>query len=220
MNLTTDQKGSLAEMAIATEATRFGIAVCKPLTDGHAYDLIFDVAGSLLRVQCKWARREGEVVNVLAIRSRRIAGGGIRRSTYTADEVDVVAAYCAELDRCFAVPIGLFGGSGGLYLRLSEPRNGQKAGLHFADEFPLGAIAQLEERAAGSRKVVGSSPTSSTPRTGAPEAPVCVGSHEFRNRFGWYMERAAAGEELLVTHRGRPRIRVAPVQPTLASVAA
>jgi antitoxin (DNA-binding transcriptional repressor) of toxin-antitoxin stability system len=24
------------------------------------------------------------------------------------------------------------------------------------------------------------------------------------------MERAAAGEELLVTHRGRPRIRVAP----------
>jgi antitoxin (DNA-binding transcriptional repressor) of toxin-antitoxin stability system len=29
------------------------------------------------------------------------------------------------------------------------------------------------------------------------------------------MERAAAGEELLVTHRGRPRIRVAPALPRL-----
>jgi antitoxin (DNA-binding transcriptional repressor) of toxin-antitoxin stability system len=34
------------------------------------------------------------------------------------------------------------------------------------------------------------------------------------------MERAAAGEELLVTHRGRPRIRVAAVQPPLIAAAA
>jgi len=47
-----------------------------------------------------------------------------------------------------------------------------------------------------------------------------VGAHEFRNRFGWYMERAAAGEELLVTHRGRPRIRVAPAFPRLLAGAA
>jgi antitoxin (DNA-binding transcriptional repressor) of toxin-antitoxin stability system len=34
------------------------------------------------------------------------------------------------------------------------------------------------------------------------------------------MERAAAGEEILVTHRGRPRIRVAPAVPRLFAVAA
>jgi antitoxin (DNA-binding transcriptional repressor) of toxin-antitoxin stability system len=33
------------------------------------------------------------------------------------------------------------------------------------------------------------------------------------------MERAAAGEELLVTHRGRPRIRIAAAQPQLMAVA-
>jgi antitoxin (DNA-binding transcriptional repressor) of toxin-antitoxin stability system len=33
------------------------------------------------------------------------------------------------------------------------------------------------------------------------------------------MERAAAGEELLVTHRGRPRIRVAPAFPRLFAAA-
>ena len=115
-----------------------------------------------------------------------------------------------------------------LHLRLSQPGNGQEAGLHFADDFQLGAIAQLEERAAGSRKVVGSSPTSSTPTgaveaavaVGAFEAPVAIGAHEFRNRFGWYMERAAAGEEILVTHRGRPRIRVSPAAAPLFPAAA
>jgi len=35
-----------------------------------------------------------------------------------------------------------------------------------------------------------------------------VGANEFRNRFGWYMERAAAGEELHVERRGRPYVRL------------
>jgi prevent-host-death family protein len=38
---------------------------------------------------------------------------------------------------------------------------------------------------------------------------VVVGAHEFRNRFGWYLERAAAGEDIRVTRRGRPCIRLA-----------
>lgn len=37
-----------------------------------------------------------------------------------------------------------------------------------------------------------------------------VGAHEFRNHFGYYMERAAAGEEILVTRRGKPHARLGP----------
>jgi prevent-host-death family protein len=37
-----------------------------------------------------------------------------------------------------------------------------------------------------------------------------LGAHEFRNHFGWYAERAAAGEEFLVTRRGKPCVRLAP----------
>ena len=50
--------------------------------------------------------------------------------------------------------------------------------------------------------------------------PRLASAHEFRNRFGWYLDRAAAGEEILVTHRGRPRIRIAPAVPRLFAVAA
>ena len=56
-------------------------------------------------------------------------------------------------------------------------------------------------------EVVGSSPTSSTP---CDSASTVVGAHEFRNRFGWYMERAAAGESFLITRRGKPYARLSP----------
>jgi prevent-host-death family protein len=37
-----------------------------------------------------------------------------------------------------------------------------------------------------------------------------VGAHNFRERFGWYLERAAAGDELLITRRGKPYARLLP----------
>ncbi|MEA2309095.1 MAG: Antitoxin Phd YefM, type toxin-antitoxin system, partial [Thermoleophilaceae bacterium] len=103
-----------------------------------------------------------------------------------------------------------------IYLRLDPTRNGQRAGLHFADDYPLGAVAQLAERLGGTQEAGGSNPPSSTP---SDDSPTVVGAHEFRNRFGWYMERAAAGEEIVVTRRGKPQLRLAAVNPEL-SVAA
>jgi len=44
---------------------------------------------------------------------------------------------------------------------------------------------------------------------------VVVGANEFRNRFGWYMERAAAGEEFHVERRGRPFVRLTGAAPQL-----
>jgi prevent-host-death family protein len=37
-----------------------------------------------------------------------------------------------------------------------------------------------------------------------------IGAHEFRNRFGWYLDRAAAGETVLVSRRGRPHVELRP----------
>ena len=207
----------IAESAIASEAVALGYAVLVPAFGAPRCDMVLEREGRLIRVQCKSATCRGEVVVVRAMTCRR-TGDGYERGTYSANEVDVIAAYCHELKRCFAIPIQDFGEVSTLSLRLSLPRNGQRAGLHFADEYDFGAIAQLEEHLSGTQGVGGSSPPSST-STGALEAPVSIGAHEFRNRFGWYMERAAAGEELLVTHRGRPRIRVAPAQPPLMAAA-
>jgi prevent-host-death family protein len=197
--------GAIAETAIAAELVQLGYHVLWPLVE-ERYDLAVDLGGRLVRIQCKTAPMRGDVIVVRARTSRR-APEGFRHSTYTADEVDVIAVYAPALKRCFAMPIKKFGESGTLYLRRTPPRNGQRAGLHFADDYPLGAVAQLAERPDGIRKAGGSNPPSSTPEVATAPSTV-VGAHEFRNRFGWYMERAAAGEPILVTRRGKPHLRL------------
>ena len=208
--------GAIAESAIAAEFVQLGFHVLWPFV-AERYDMALDLGGRLVRIQCKSAPMRGDVIVVRA-RTNRRAPEGFRPGTYTADEVDVIAAYAPAIKRCFAIPIETFGESGSLYLRRSAARNGQRAGLHFADDYPLGAIAQLEERCDGIAEVVGSSPTSSTLEP-AHAAQTVVGAHEFRNRFGWYMERAAAGEAIIVTRRGKPHLRLSSVAPQLGLAA-
>jgi prevent-host-death family protein len=138
---------------------------------------------------------------------------GYVRTRYSADEIDLVAAYCHELDRCYLLPIELVVGQTAVQLRLAPPKNGQRAALIWATDHRLpGAVAQLGERLAGSQKATGSSPVSSTPSEPASHT---VGAHKFRNHFGWYMERTVAGEEFLVTRRGKPCVRLVPANTEL-----
>lgn len=161
-----NHKGNVAELAIAKEAASLGLSVFAPLTEHERYDLILGVAGQLLRVQCKWANKRGDVVTIGLASSRRVADGYIRRN-YSASEVDAIGAYCAELDSCFLIPIERVDGQWGVQLRLAPARNGQRAALHFADEYRLGAVAQLAERRRGTAEARGSNPLSSTHKTGA-----------------------------------------------------
>jgi hypothetical protein len=144
------QQGAVAEAAVALAAVKLGIGVLKPVFEGARYDLVFDLTDRLLRVQCKIARRRGAVVEVNARTCRRVAGGGYLRRTYSPYEVDAVAAYCPDIDRCYFVPIEALPKGGGLYLRLSPSKNNQQIGLNWASDYELGAIAQLGERRAGS----------------------------------------------------------------------
>ena len=206
-----NHKGNVAELAIATEAAKLGLSVLKPLTEHERYDLAIGIGAKLLRVQCKWANLRGDVVAINLVSSRRTAGGYVR-SNYTAAEIDAIGAYCEELDECFLIPIEVVDGQSHIHLRMAPARNGQRAALNWAADYRLGAVAQLAERCRGTAEVRGSNPLSSTSSTEATAAPSQeeVGAHEFRNRFGVYMERAAAGGEILIRRRGRPYARLGP----------
>ena len=207
--LDSNAKGLVAELEIELAAVRLGVPVLKPL-DGHSRcDLAFDVAGRIWRVQCKWGRlsESGDVV-IAPTGTSRLSTSGYVRKAYRLDEVDLFGIYCGGLDRAFLVPAERVAGQRQLHLRLIPARNKQRACINLADDFDFeGAIAQLGERRHGMAEVVGSSPTSSTPPS---EGLLTVGSNPFRDKLGYWMERVAAGQEVLVTHRGRPRIRLVP----------
>jgi antitoxin (DNA-binding transcriptional repressor) of toxin-antitoxin stability system len=214
--LSTNEKGNIAEAAITLEAIKLGIDVLRPVGEHARYDLLFDMGSKLLRVQCKWGALD-RLAGVICVRvgGSRHTPAGYVRSTYTGEEVDAIAVYCDELKEVFLVPINVVEGRSAIRLRIDPPRNSQRACINLAGEYRLGAIAQLGERPAGSREVVGSSPTSSTPQV---NGDIVVGSNRFRDRFGYWIERAHAGERILITRHGRRYARLGPPDPQLATI--
>ena len=188
---------------------KLGVDVYRPVGEGSRYDLIFDLPSGLTRVQCKWAPRAGDVVTVRCYSCRRTAEG-LRSRTYTTDEIDAFAAYCAEVDRCYLLPLNEVLGMREVQLRLAPARNGQRAGINWAEDYSFDARLGRSRGRSSAGRARGWQPRGQgfePPRLHSPNATV-IGAHELRERFGWYVERAAGGEEILVTRRGRPHVRL------------
>ena len=172
--LTTNQWGLVAETAIIHECAKTGLGVSRPLAD-ERYDLILDLRPRLFRVQCKLARRFGDVVVCRLHTSRRARAGLVIRK-YAPDEIDLFAIHCAEIERSFLLPAAEFIAFRQVHLRLERSRNNQELGVRWARDYAFGAtierlngpIAQLGERLDGIQKVAGSSPAGSIgkPREG------------------------------------------------------
>ncbi len=208
MSAGRNEKGNVAELAIATEAARLGLTVLSPMTEHERYDLVLGIAGRLYRVQCKWGSCNGETIQVSLTSSYHSPTRGYVTRTYRTDEVDLVAIYCESTGKCYLVSIELVAGLGLLTLRLAPARNNQRAALNWAADYEFrGAVAQLEERVAGSDEVRGSSPLSST-TDGAGRAG--VGMDQFYARLAHYVRKAEEGGEVLVTRWGRPVARLLP----------
>ena len=155
--LTTDRKGNIAEGAITLAALRLGVDVYRPVGEGGRYDLILESHGQLLRVQCKWAPLHGTVI-VLRCYSTRRNRHGLQRRKYAVGEIDAFAAYCPDNDRCYFLRYDVFAGRSQVLLRLAPTRNNQQSAVNWAKDYEFaatlgapGAVAQLGERAAGSR---------------------------------------------------------------------
>jgi hypothetical protein len=135
--LTTNQKGFIAETAVLHECAKLHVPVSKPLDD-QKYDLIFDLGEKLLRVQCKWAARIGDVVVVRTRTCRRGAEGHIHRS-YSRGEIDAIAAFCADTGLCYLLPLELSVERAAVQLRLEPTKNNQAAGIRWASDYEFAA---------------------------------------------------------------------------------
>src|SRR3954471_18368928 len=159
--LSPTQKRSIAEAVIAAQAVKAGVNVLRPLAEGGRYDRLFEIEERSVRVQCKSGKLRDDVV-VVPTRTCRHTPRGYVRTTYDASDVDAIAVYSADTERCYLLPLADVGRRGNVYLRLAPARNNQEIAITYAVdyEFP-GAIAQLGERLTGSQEVGGSNPPSS-----------------------------------------------------------
>jgi prevent-host-death family protein len=216
--LSTNQKGGIAETAITAAAYALDIPVLRPVVEHARYDVAFEIGDRIYRVQCKWGALDEEAgVIKVSLRSSWCTPTGYEHRQYQPNEIDLVAVYCGDLDRCYLLPHELAVGRSGIWLRLKPPRNAQRACINLASDFEFaGAVAQLDRAPRWQR---GGQGFESPQLHSAPPETLQVGAHEFRNHFGYYLERAADGHEVLVSRRGKPYVRLSPVEPRLRLVA-
>ena len=209
-------KGAVAELEIELAATRLGIPVLKPIAEHGRYDMAFEIGERILRIQCKWGRVDGEKGLVLVrVGGNRTTRAGYVRTVYRRNEIDFVAVYAGEIDCCYLLPMRVVEGRHQVQLRLRPPANGQRAFVNLASDFEFaGAVAQLA-RASGWQPEGRGFESLQLHSHDQRSRTAVVGATEFRNRFGWYMERAAAGEEFHVERRGRPYVRLTGAAPQL-----
>jgi hypothetical protein len=83
----------------------------------------------------------------VTLQTNRCTPGGYVRTSYTAAEVDTIAAYSPELHRGFLIPIEVASGRRAIYLRLDATKNNQADGVKWACDYEFAsAIEQLRSR--------------------------------------------------------------------------
>ena len=209
----SNAKGAIAELEIAAAAVKLGIPF-KPLSEHSRADLVLEIGNQFMRVQCKWGRLSpsGDVVIVMLRTSRYTPRGQVLR-TYDEHEIDLFAVYCGELDRSFLLPASRWAGKQCIHLRVAPPRNRQLACINLADDFTFdGAVAQLA-RAMRWQRIGQGFESPQLHSSDSPPAPVTVSADACRDSFGQWMDRVAAGEDVVVSRRGKPIIRLTAAAP-------
>jgi hypothetical protein len=126
--MSTLRRGAEAEAEVLRAFVRLGVPVLTPFGEGHAYDLVVDLAGRLLRVQVKAGWVRGAVVDFNA----HSTDHGFGQRGYHG-RADAVAVFCAELERVFVVDVAELGACRSS-LRLSPARNNQRRRVRLAEE--------------------------------------------------------------------------------------
>ena len=123
-------KGDLAELKVATDLLERGYKIAIPFGEDWDFDLIISRADGLERVQVKHASSNGVFISVKCF-SHSLTKGQVRvTKLYTGAIIDWLAVYDATTDRCYYVPAEeLANGRRQLILRLTPPRNNQRAGI-------------------------------------------------------------------------------------------
>ena len=122
-------KGSVAELAVALRLMKEGWQVLIPYGENTRYDLVVERDGRFLRVQIKYVTPKD---GVLRVNCRSSNNWSVFQ--YTSEDIDVIAAYDAQSEQSYFVPVAQLR-KGAIRLRPLPPKNHQTHQVRFAREF-------------------------------------------------------------------------------------
>lgn len=134
-SLSTQIKGRLTELQVATAFIEAGFNIAEPLVPAR-YDFIADVNGHLLKIQVKTSSNDGEKLN-FSTKNVHINTQGTQYRNYKEDNIDFFATIFNN--KCYLVSVQDCGVSQ-CTLRIVPPKNGQTTGIRFLKDYEMETI--------------------------------------------------------------------------------
>ncbi|MEH1866587.1 MAG: group I intron-associated PD-(D/E)XK endonuclease [Nostoc sp.] len=105
----TKLKGDIAEQAAVLHALKRGWGVLKPFGDRLPYDLAFDVEGTLIKIQVKYAWLDEPSGNYVVDNRRTKTNRRLMvREVYQLSDFDFALVYIEKLDLFYVFPVDVF----------------------------------------------------------------------------------------------------------------
>jgi len=114
--------GEKSEARIIAALLQEDLPVLKPFGDSQRYDLVMELDGRFLRIQCKTGRLVRGAIEFQTCSS--YAHRGLGRKDYRG-QADLFAVYCPDNDKTYVVPVEAVGRAK-CSLRVEAARNGQR----------------------------------------------------------------------------------------------
>jgi PD-(D/E)XK endonuclease len=105
----TKLRGDIAEQAAVLHALKRGWGVLKPFGDRLAYELAFDVEGTLIKIQVKYAWLDEPSGNYVVDNRRTKTNRRLMvREVYQLSDFDFALVYIEKLDLFYVFPVDVF----------------------------------------------------------------------------------------------------------------
>ena len=141
----TQQIGLSTELHCILDLTNLGIRCLTPVDDSSKYDVVADIDGKFIRIQCKsskWARRVAHDNEAFEFSTVRVTINTKKatRYKYNANEIDYFytwfngQGYLVSVDEAQGTQFRL---------RYEYPSNNQKEGIHLAENYKIEGVLKV-----------------------------------------------------------------------------
>lgn len=143
----TKLRGDIAEQAAVLHALKRGWGVLKPFGDRLPYDLAFDVEGTLIKIQVKYAWFDGPSGNYVVDNRRTKTNRRLMvREPYQLSDFDFALVYIEKLDLFYIFPVDVFIGYGSeVHLVEAEKRQRKPRSAQYREAWELISQASLSK---------------------------------------------------------------------------
>lgn len=142
---TTQQKGKITELHCIMDLIQLGIKTLTPVDDSSKYDVVADLNGRFVRIQCKtarWAKDTAKKEIAFEIATNRQTTNTVTTTRYKYTKEDIDYFYTWFNGQGYLVSIEEASGVTFRW-RYEYPSTGQKQGIHIAENYKIEEVIKV-----------------------------------------------------------------------------